>query len=125
MSKPPTMSRLQQHILAAVEQFERDLAAERRDAATVAERLDEAGRIRAQWKAIEADLPTLILAAADDGMEPPEISERLGISHASGYVARKLREARDASPEQAAETERRRWAKDYTSRHNRGEHATD
>lgn len=90
------MSRLADQIAALIEQYEQERAAERRQTMTLVERLHEAGRIRAQWKDIEADLPELILAAADQGMDPREISERLGISHASNYVSRKIREARAA-----------------------------
>jgi hypothetical protein len=85
---------LQEQILALIEQYERERAAERARDMTLADRLDHTGHIRAQWKDIEAEVPDLIRAAADQGMDPREISERLRISHASGYVARILRQQR-------------------------------
>ncbi|MGW8988706.1 hypothetical protein ACWGRF_02025 [Streptomyces zhihengii] len=83
---------LNEQIYALFEQYERERDIERARAMTLADRLDNAGRIRARWKDTEKDLPDLIRAAADDGMGAREISDRLGISHASNYVARVLRQ---------------------------------
>lgn len=96
--QPTAAEEFAEQVLALARRYDAERAAERRRALTVDERLAEAGRIRAEWKAVEAELPDLIAEAEatggslGSGLRVNNIADRLGVTES--YVYRKLREAR-------------------------------
>lgn len=83
-------------VLALAQEYERTLAEARRKESppTVRDRLNEAGRLRRAWKALEPDLPALFAeAVATRKFGADSIAGIVGVS--PSYVYRCLRENRD------------------------------
>jgi hypothetical protein len=101
--QPTATERFVEELLALTQRFEREQAAARRQsepAPTVRDRLNDAGRKRRAWKAIEPELPALFAEASTNGLGngrglgPESIAGIVGVT--PSYVYRKLREHRAA-----------------------------
>lgn len=141
--------RLAAHLAAELDAYERATAADRAHAARayaartrtapLADRLDDAGRIRRAARAIDTD--ALIIEARTADMPAAEIARRLDVTE--GYARRVWREHRKqqaagplaggvtaaefaagASRLAEAGTSGRAWARDYARRHNSGTRTT-
>jgi AraC-like DNA-binding protein len=94
--QPSAAEQFAEQVLALAQRYAAEQAAEQRRTLSVDERLAEAGRIRAAWKAVEAELPALIAEAEATGgslglgLRVNNIADRLGVTES--YVYRKLRE---------------------------------